>query len=93
MECLMQEVPARVEQYLPRGGTRYWFFCTDTRLQECGLPVLVITYDETKKEVEYYFNDRFNINVVAPQEFDPKVAWAKTAATPPSKKSLTVPVE
>ena len=34
-----------------------------------------------------------NINVVAPQEFDPKVAWAKTAATPPSKKSLTVPVE
>lgn len=77
MECILQQVPAGVEKQLPRGGQRYWFFCSDTRLQECGLPVLLITYDDSRREVEYYFHDLFNLNVVSPQDFDPKVVWAK----------------
>jgi hypothetical protein len=77
MECILQQIPPGIEKHLQRGGQRYWFFCTDTRLQECGLPTLVITYDEARREVEYYFHDLFNLNVVSPQDFDPKVVWAK----------------
>jgi hypothetical protein len=77
MECMLQQVPGGLERHLIRGGQRYWFFCSDTRLQECGLPVLVITYDENRREVEYYYNDRFNLNVVPPQDFDPRIVWAK----------------
>ncbi len=77
MECLLQQVPPGLEKHLPRGGQRYWFFSADTRLQECGLPVLLITYDDTRREVEYYFHDLFNINVLSAQDFDPKVVWAK----------------
>ena len=77
MECMLQQVPAGLEKQLPRGGQRYWFFCSDPRLQECGLPVLIITYDEARREVEYYCHDLFNLNVVSPQDFDPRVVWAK----------------
>jgi hypothetical protein len=77
LECLLQQVPAGLEKNLPRGGQRYWFFCSDARLQESGLPVLIITYDEARREVEYYYHDLFNLNVVSPQDFDPKFVWAK----------------
>lgn len=78
MECLLQEVPANLEKYLPRGGKRYFYLATDPRTQECHLPILVITHDDTGREVEYYCYDRFNINIgLRDEDFDPDRLWAK----------------
>ena len=77
MECILQRIPAGAEKHLPQGGTRYWYFCTDARVQECGLPTLIVTLDEQRREVEYYCFDRFQINVgLRPEDFDPNLVWA-----------------
>nr|BAL53814.1 hypothetical conserved protein [uncultured Planctomycetota bacterium] len=78
MQCLVQEVPPGLEKYLPRGGKRYFFLATDPRVQECGLPVLVITQDENGREVEYYCYDRFSVNIgLTDADFDPDHLWGK----------------
>jgi hypothetical protein len=78
MECVVQEIPAGLEKYLPAGGKRYFYLATDPRLQECGLPVLVITQDAAGQEVEYYCYDRFNINIgLRDEDFDPDRLWGK----------------
>jgi hypothetical protein len=78
MECVAQQIPPGREKHLPRGGTRYWYFCTDSQLEEVGLPTLIITHDETRREVEYYHFDRFNLNIgLRPQDFDPDAVWGK----------------
>ena len=78
MECVVQQVPPGREKHLPRGGTRYWYFCTDPLVEEVGLPTLIITHDEARREVEYYHFDRFNLNIgLRPQDFDPNGLWGK----------------
>jgi hypothetical protein len=77
MECVIQQVPAGLEKYLPRGGTRSWFFCGDPRVKEYQLPNLVVTQDETGREVEYYHFDRMNTNVCRPEDFDAATLFAK----------------
>jgi len=78
MDCVEQIVPPGAEKHLPKGGTRYWFFSRDDRLREYGLPVLVITYDDAKREVEYYCFDRMNTNVgLKPEEFNPDIIWRR----------------
>jgi hypothetical protein len=78
MECVLQTVPVGKEKHLPNGGRRYWFFSTDTRGQEYGLPVLILCLDETGKEVEYYCYDRMSTNVgFKDKDFDPDVLWRK----------------
>lgn len=78
MDCVEQTIPPNLEKHLPRGGTRYFFFNRDERTRDYELLVLVITLDETQREVEYYCHDRVNTNVgLKPQEFDPDIIWKR----------------
>jgi hypothetical protein len=87
LECLLQEIPPGLEKYLPRGGKRYFYLATDSRLPEFGLPVLVITLDENEREVEYYCFDRFSINIgLRDEDFDPDRLWQKDDDRPKPPK-------
>jgi hypothetical protein len=67
-EAAEQLIPAGGEPTLPRGGRRLWYFDPENHL-----PVLVITYDDGKKEVEYYFYDRFQFPVKLDEDdFNPE---------------------
>jgi hypothetical protein len=67
-EAAEQLIPAGGEPTLPRGGRRLWFFDPENHL-----PVLVITYDDAKKEVEYYFYDRIQFPVKLDEDdFNPE---------------------
>jgi hypothetical protein len=71
VEGVLQIIPAKSDPHLPRGGQRLWFF--DTTLH---LPVLIITQDDTGREVEYYCHDRFQFPVrLDDDDFDPDVLW------------------
>jgi hypothetical protein len=77
-ECVVQQIPPGREKHLPRGGVRYWYFCSDPQVEEHGLPTLIVTQDENQREVEYYHFDRFNINIgLKPLDFDPDALWGK----------------
>jgi len=78
LECVLQEIPPGLEKLLPRGGRRYFYLATDSRLPECGLPVLIITQDDSGREVEYYCFDRFSINIgLRDEDFDPDQLWGR----------------
>jgi hypothetical protein len=67
-EAAEQLIPAGAESTLPRGGRRLWYFDNDHHL-----PVLVLTYDDAKKEVEYYFYDRIQFPVrLDEDDFNPE---------------------
>ncbi len=71
VEAVMQVLPPKSDPNLPRGGQRLWFF--DPAIH---LPVLVITQDETGREVEYYCHDRFQFPVrLDDDDFNPEVLW------------------
>jgi hypothetical protein len=75
-EGVEQTIPPGQDLQLPKGGRRLIFF--DPTLD---LPVLVLTYDSTGHEVEYYFFDRFQYPVALDDaDFDPDRLW------PTSKK-------
>lgn len=77
-ECVKQTVPPGKEKHLPAGGERYWFFCTNPEAPEFGLPTLIFTLDESKREVEYYAHDRLVPNVaLGEDEFDPSILWGR----------------
>ena len=57
VEGVEQRVPPNSDPLLPSGGRRWWFFDT------VGLPALIITQDETGREVEYYCHDRIQAPV------------------------------
>ncbi len=78
LECVEQSIPPGAERHLPRGGRRFWFFNQDSRTHEYQLPMLIITEDETGREVEYYCFDRMNTNVgLSTEEFDPERLWRR----------------
>jgi hypothetical protein len=75
VEGVLQIIPAKGDPNLPRGGQRHWFF-----EPESHLPMLLITQDETGREVEYYCHDRFMFPVhLTDDDFNPDLLW-KTAA-------------
>ncbi len=70
-----QIVPTQSDPLLPGGGRRWWYF--DATL---GLPVLIITHDETGREVEYYCHDRIQAPVhLDEDDFNPDKLWKKKA--------------
>ena len=72
-ELAEQIIPPKSEPTLPRGGRRLWFFDPDSHL-----PVLIITYDDAKKEVEYYLYDRLHFPVkLDDDDFNPEKMGAK----------------
>jgi uncharacterized protein DUF1571 len=79
VEVVLQSIPPGAEPQLPGGGQRLW--CFDP---EHGLPVLIVTHDETNREVEYYCHDRFEFPPrYSDEHFDPERRWAKNE---PAKK-------
>jgi hypothetical protein len=73
--AVLQAVPPRSDPLLPKGGQRWWFF--DPTLH---LPVLVITQDETSREVEYYCHDHFQFPVrLDDDDFNPDKLWKKAS--------------
>jgi hypothetical protein len=82
VETLERLIPPGVEPDLPRGGRRYIYFDSDWHL-----PMLVITYDDKGKEVEYYRYDR----LMAPanlddDDFNPDKLWTAPSAARPQRK-------
>jgi hypothetical protein len=73
VEAVEQTIPANLESFLPRGGLRYFFF-DETN----GLPMLVVTFDDAKRQVEYYHFDRLQSPVnLDENDFDPDILWKK----------------
>lgn len=71
VDCVLQTLPPRSDPLLPRGGQRLWFFDPAWHL-----PVLIITQDETGREVEYYCHDRIQFPVrLDDADFDPDRLW------------------
>jgi hypothetical protein len=78
MEAVLQEVPPGMEKLLPNGAQRFWYFNANPKNHEMGLPTLIITKDETGREVEYYCYDLVNTNVgLQDADFDPNHVWKK----------------
>jgi hypothetical protein len=66
-------IPAGAEPALPRGGRRLWYFDPENHL-----PVLVLTYDHGKREVEYYYYDKFQYPVKLDEDdFNPEKMGGK----------------
>lgn len=77
-EGVEQEIRPGVEVLLPRGGRRLWLFDTESRF-----PVLLLTYDDTQHEVEYYCYDRFQFPVrLDDDDFNPDKLWAQKKPAP-----------
>lgn len=73
VEAVEQTIPPGLEAFLPRGGTRYYYFD-----EQLGIPTVVFTLDPNKVEVEYYHFDRLQASVnLDDQDFDPGVLWKK----------------
>ncbi len=71
VDAVKQIVPPKSDPNLPRGGQRLWFF--DPAVQ---LPMLIVTTDETNREVEYYCHDRLMFPVhLTDDDFNPDVLW------------------
>ena len=66
-------VPPQSDPLLAGSGRRWWHFDATH-----GLPVLIITHDETGREVEYYCNDRIQAPVrFDDDDFNPDKLWKK----------------
>jgi hypothetical protein len=59
LDGIEETIPANAEKGLPKGGKRLTFWDPTAKAASEGLPVIVITYDEKQREVEYYCFDRF----------------------------------
>ena len=73
VEGVEQTVPPKSDPLLPGGGKRWWFFDPFNYM-----PVLVITHDETGREVEYYCYDRIQSPArLDDDDFNPDKLWKK----------------
>jgi len=72
--AVMQTMGPGADPLLPKGGQRLWFFDSHTHL-----PALVITHDDSGREVEYYCYDRFLYPVrLDDDDFNPDKLWPNT---------------
>ena len=77
VETLERILPPGVEPELPNGGRRLIFFDP-----EWQLPLLVATYDDKGREVEYYRYDRLQAPVnLDEDDFNPDKLWIAPAKT------------
>jgi hypothetical protein len=68
---VLQEIPPHQEPQLLRGGQRHWFFDPASHL-----PVLVVTQEDTGREVEYYCYDCVTFPAyLTHNDFNPHVLW------------------
>jgi len=73
VHAILQSIPPRSDELLPKGGQRLWFFDTVHHL-----PVLIITHDHIGMEVEYYcYQEIQPASALADDDFDPQILWRK----------------
>jgi hypothetical protein len=73
VEAVEQTLPPGLEPFLPRGGTRYYYFD-----EQLSVPTVIYTLDANKQEVEYYHFDRLQTPVnLDDNDFDPAVLWRR----------------
>jgi Protein of unknown function (DUF1571) len=78
LEAIEETVPPRTETLLPNGAKRTYYFDTSRDGVSAGLPVIVMTFENSGKEVEYYCFDRFQFPVsFTDAEFNPEKAWPR----------------
>jgi hypothetical protein len=66
-------IPAGVEPGLPKGGVRNYYFD-----EAMGMPVVIVTFDHTRHQVEYYHFDRLQADIsLDDADFDPAKLWKK----------------
>jgi hypothetical protein len=71
LNTVEQTIPPGLEPFLPKGGTRYFYFDEAT-----SLPLLIQTFDHNQFEVEYYCFDRLQTPVpLDDADFDPAKIW------------------
>ncbi len=71
VEVVLHTIPPGWETQLSLGGKRLWCFDPGH-----GLPVLIVTYDDANREVEYYCHDRFEFpEHFRDDEFNPEKLW------------------
>jgi Protein of unknown function (DUF1571) len=92
-DAVEQIIPPGAEALLPRGGRRLMLMDPATRF-----PALVITQDETGREVEYYCFDRFQFPVrLDDDDFNPDKLWPprpnnfSSPSSPPRRPAETSP--
>jgi hypothetical protein len=66
-------IPAGAEPGLVKGGVRYYYF---DEVQ--GMPALIVTFDDTRHQVEYYHFDRLQAEIALDDaDFDLMKLWKK----------------
>lgn len=82
VETMEHLIPPGIEPDLPRGGRRLVYFDPDWRV-----PMLVLTYDDKGKEVEYYRYDRLMTPAnLDDDDFNPDKLWPAPSTTSPQRK-------
>ncbi len=78
LEAIEERIPPNAETLLPQGGKRTYFFDSNPKSPSHMLPVLVLTYDASGKEVEYYCFDQFLYPIrLRDSDFDPEIIMKK----------------
>lgn len=68
VRAVLQIIPPRIEDLLPRGGQRLWFFD-----KVRNVPLLLITHDHAGQEVEYFCWEELRPATFSDADFDPHV--------------------
>jgi hypothetical protein len=78
MDAIEETILPKTEPLFPKGGKRFYFFETGEDSRSRGLPTLVVAYDSTNTEVEYYNFDNFLTDIkLNDGDFDPDRVWSK----------------
>jgi hypothetical protein len=75
LEGVDETLPPNWEPLLPKGGKRVTYFDPDPASPSFGLPILVTAFNETGREVEYYFFDQLRPTKPTDADFDPDRLW------------------
>jgi hypothetical protein len=77
LEGVEEIIPPDWEPLLPKGGRRTTYFDSESTSPSFGLPVLVVTYADNGREVEYYWFDQLKPGRFSDADFDPDRLWKK----------------
>ena len=71
LEAIEEQIPPSWEPLLPKGGRRTRFIDPDPASPSYGLPILMVTLNESGREVEYYWFDQLKPGQYSDADFNP----------------------
>lgn len=77
LEAVEETIPPGWEPLLPKGGKRTTYFDPDPASPSYGLPVVLATFADTGREVEFYWFDQLRPIRPTDADFDPDQLWKK----------------